>query len=45
MNARSKTKMTKEARSQNDERIQALASSFNIRHLDFVIHSSFVIRH
>jgi SHS2 domain-containing protein len=30
-------RMTKEARSQNDERIQALASSFDIRHSGLVI--------
>ena len=29
--------MTKEARSQNDEAIQVLASCFDIRHSDFVI--------
>jgi hypothetical protein len=37
--------MTKEAQSQNDERLQPLASSFEIRHSDFVIRSSFVISH
>src|SRR5438093_5666686 len=37
-------KMTKEARSQNDEGIRVLASWFDIRHSNFVIHSTFVIR-
>ncbi len=37
--------MTKEARSQNEETIRALASSFDIRHSGFVIHLSLVIRH
>jgi len=37
--------MTKEARNQNDEAIQELVLSFDIRHSDFVIQSSFLNRH
>jgi hypothetical protein len=37
-------RMTKEARSQNDEGMRVLASWFDIRHSDFVIHWTFVIR-
>src|SRR6266446_2794464 len=40
-----KCRSTKEAGSQNNERIHSLASSFDIRHSDFVIYSAFVIRH
>jgi len=43
MRAAPRQQMKKEARSQNDERIHALAASFDIRHSDFIIHWSLVI--
>jgi len=44
-NDEARSRRTKEAGSQNNERIHSLASSFDIRHSDFVIYSAFVIRH